>query len=245
MLNGGILMNDRTSIMAHRGWSSRAPENTIAAINLAIAEPTISSIEMDVQLSKDGIPVIIHDFTLERTTNGFGFVYQQELSNLKQLDAGMWFSPYFKGEQIPTLEEVLQITKGKKLLNLELKTAGNLYPGLVQKVVDLIMKYKMQDQVIITSFDHHRIYEVSEYTASIPTGLAIYGNPTLLEEQLFYTGASVLSMSFPYLTPSFVESHIEQGRTLIAWTLNSPSEIEYVKSIHQDIIICTDYPENV
>ncbi|MGV2720137.1 UNVERIFIED_CONTAM: glycerophosphodiester phosphodiesterase family protein, partial [Klebsiella pneumoniae] len=77
--------------MAHRGWSGKAPENTMAAIQLALAEPAIQAMEIDVQLTRDGVPVLIHDFTLERTTNGSGLVKDHTLEELRQLDAGKWF----------------------------------------------------------------------------------------------------------------------------------------------------------
>ncbi|WNF37669.1 glycerophosphodiester phosphodiesterase family protein [Bacillaceae bacterium IKA-2] len=231
-------------IMAHRGWSGKSPENTLAAIKLAVKEPSISAIELDVQLSKDGIPVIIHDFTVNRTTNGEGFVKDLTMKQLRSLDAGSWFSPDFKGEKIPTLEEVLQTVNGKKILNIELKVAGELYAGLEEKVIETIKIFKVEKDVMITSFDHKRIQKVNKLTSSIKTGLIILGLPTLIEEQLNYTKATILSMSFPYLTTKFVKSHIQNGRTVIAWVPNSKVEIAFVKAIHPDIVICTDFPDN-
>ncbi|WP_051330968.1 glycerophosphodiester phosphodiesterase family protein [Aneurinibacillus terranovensis] len=97
----------KNACIAHRGWSGRAPENTLAAIKKAIYHPAIDGIEIDVQMSLDGVPVVIHDYTLERTTTGTGYVGSYTLTELKKLDAGTWFSSSFAGETIPTLEEVL------------------------------------------------------------------------------------------------------------------------------------------
>lgn len=232
-------------IMAHRGWSSLAPENTLAAIQLAVKENWINSIELDVQLTKDQVPVVTHDFRLERTTNGAGFVKDLTLEQIRQFDAGSWFAPQFEGEKIPTLEEVLQLCKAQKRLNLELKTAGNLYPSLSDKVVRLVTDMQMEKEVIITSFDHERVKRVRELTTEIETGLIIEGNPALLHEQLEYTGASVISMAFWYLTKPFVEKHLEAGRKIVVWTPNSEEEINFVKGISPHIEICTNYPERV
>ncbi|OIJ18116.1 glycerophosphodiester phosphodiesterase [Anaerobacillus alkalidiazotrophicus] len=230
-------------IMAHRGWSSRAPENTLAAIKLAIDEKWIQSIELDVQLTKDGVPVMIHDFRLERTTNGIGFVKDLSLKELKKLDAGTWYSPKYQDEKIPTLEEVLQLCKGKKRLNLELKTAGNMYKGLANKVVQCVQNMNMDLEVVITSFDHEEVKRVRELTSCIQTGLIIVGNPTLLNEQLEHVEANTISISFPFLTKPFVDSHLAKGRKIVAWTPNSAQEIEYVKRLSGKIEVCTDYPE--
>lgn len=232
-------------IMAHRGWSGKSPENTLVAIELAVNEPSISAIELDVQLSKDGIPVVIHDFTVNRTTNGNGFVKDLTLKKLKSLDAGSWFSSNFEGEKIPTLEEVLQTVNGKKNLNIELKVAGDLYAGLEEKVIETIKVFQVEKDVMITSFDHRRIQKINKLTTSIKTGLIILGLPTLIEEQLNYTKATVLSMNFPYLTTKFVKNQIQNGRTVIAWTPNTKMEIEFVKAVHSEIILCTNFPDKV
>lgn len=229
--------------MAHRGWSGRSPENTLAAIQLAVDEPFISAIEIDVQLSKDGIPVVIHDFTVNRTTNGKGFVKDFTLKQLRELDAGSWFSANFAGEKIPTLEEVLQTAKGKTSINIELKVAGNLYRGLEDKVIETIKTFNMENDVMITSFDHTRIHKINQSNSSIETGLIILGLPTLLEEQLNYTGATVLSMGFHYLTTEFVDYHIQKGTKVIGWTANTKKQINFIKAVHSQIIICTNYPE--
>ena len=232
-------------IMAHRGWSSRAPENTLAAIKLAVDEDCIHSIEIDVQLTKDGVPVIIHDFHVDRTTNGTGLVKELTLNELRKLDAGSWFSPKFKGEKIPTLEEVLELSKGRKRLNLELKTAGDMYRGLAEKVVWLVEKFQMENEVIITSFDHEKLKQVRQLTSNIEIGLIIEGNPPLLDEQLQYVGANTISMSFLFITPSFVEHHLNQERKIVVWTPNSLEEITFVKQMSEKIEICTNYPERV
>src|SRR5690554_7738935 len=116
------LSSNKSIVVAHRGWSGAAPENTMAAFRLAMLDLRISWIELDVQLSKDGVPVVIHDYKLRRTTGALGAVKDYTYEQLSKLDNGSWFSPEFSSERIPTLEQVLKEAKGRIHLNIELKT---------------------------------------------------------------------------------------------------------------------------
>lgn len=229
--------------MAHRGWSSKAPENTLTAIQLAVENESISYLELDVQLTKDGIPVLMHDFTLERTTNGQGLVKDRRYEELSILDAGSWFGEAFVGEKIPTLEEVFQLVQGKKILNLELKKTPSIYHGLEEKVLALIKQYNLYNSVYLTSFDHECIKRIRELDDQIETGLIILGSPTLLEEQLRETGASALSIAYPYLTKELVTAMMAQGVRMTAWTVNDREHITWLQGMHEELIICTDKPE--
>ncbi|MCR8995975.1 glycerophosphodiester phosphodiesterase family protein [Brevibacillus laterosporus] len=232
--------------MAHRGWSGRAPENTMAAIKLALAEPGIQAIEVDVQLSKDEIPVLIHDFTLERTTNGSGLVKDHTFEQLRQWSAGSWFAKEFSDETIPALEELFQaVSQHTCRLNVELKTAGNLYPRLAEKVVELVEAYELHSQVCLTSFDHEIIKKVKELQPSMKTGLIIAGKPVLLREQLEETGATILSMAYPYLTKDFVHIMLEQNYEIFAWTIDDEHEIRRISEWHPHLYICTNHPDRM
>ncbi len=157
--------------IAHRGASSLAPENTMAAFYKAI-EVGAQGIELDVQLSKDGIPVIIHDEILQRTTSGTGFVKGYTLAELKQLDAGTSFSTEFAGERIPTLEEALQLAQKYNLfLNVELKNGVVLYPGIEQIVADMIRTYRYEANTIVSSFNHYSLLEMKKIAPQIKTGV--------------------------------------------------------------------------
>ncbi|MDF9410313.1 glycerophosphodiester phosphodiesterase [Brevibacillus laterosporus] len=232
--------------MAHRGWSGRAPENTMAAIKLALAEPGIQAIKVDVQLSKDEIPVLIHDFTLERTTNGSGLVKDHTFEQLRQWSAGSWFAEEFSDETIPALEELFQaVSQHTCRLNVELKTAGNLYPRLAEKVVELVEAYELHLQVCLTSFDHEIIKKVKELQPSMKTGLIIAGKPVLLREQLEETGATILSMAYPYLTKDFVHIMLEQNYEIFAWTIDDEHEIRRISEWHPHLYICTNHPDRM
>jgi len=231
--------------MAHRGWSGKAPENTLAAVRLALAEPAIQAIEIDVQLSRDGVPVLIHDFTLGRTTNGEGLVKNHTLQELRELDAGSWLDDRFAGERIPTLDEVLQMVKGRCTLNIELKATSDMYPGIAEKVWELLEQHDMKQEVYITSFDHDLIRHVRELDATVLTGLIVAGRPVLMMEQLQEAGANILSMGYPYVTRELAVEAIELGYQVIAWTLDDPGHIRTVMSWHPNVQICTNHPDRM
>ncbi|UCH21472.1 MAG: glycerophosphodiester phosphodiesterase, partial [Deltaproteobacteria bacterium] len=143
-------------IIAHRGYRARYPENTIIAFQAAL-DAGVPMIELDVTLSKDRKPVVIHDATLERTTNGQGPVSGNTLKQLKQLDAGGWFHPDFAGERIPELTEVLNLINDRAFVNIEIKPhsheAHNPADAVEHQVIELIQQRKIEDFVLISSFD--------------------------------------------------------------------------------------------
>ena len=142
-------------VVAHRGFSGAAPENTLAAFRKAI-EAGSDMIELDIQLSKDGKIVVIHDETLERTTDGQGRVADRTFPEIRKLDAGSWFGSQFSGEKIPTLQEVLELAKGKVLVNIEIKNpAHGQYPitELADQGLEAVKKAGMLNRVIFSSFN--------------------------------------------------------------------------------------------
>ncbi len=137
----------RPFLWAHRGASKIAPENTMAAFSSAV-DLGVDGLELDIHLSRDGFPVVIHDESLQRTTDGQGLVADASLKQLQQLDAGGWFSPEFMGESLPTLAEVLKAFGGRLRLNLELKEFA---AGV--EVLSLLRQYP-DAEVVISSFDY-------------------------------------------------------------------------------------------
>ncbi|WP_126427181.1 glycerophosphodiester phosphodiesterase [Brevibacillus marinus] len=229
--------------VAHRGWSGAAPENTLAAIGVALDHPHIAMIEIDVHLSKDGVPVVIHDDTLERTTNGSGKVCEHTYDELRQLDAGSWFAAEYAMARIPSLEEVLVVCRGKKRLNLELKQAANRYQGLEEAVVQLIRRHGMQEQVVVTSFDQRSVKKVKQAAPELTVGPIIFGLPVLLQEQLAELGAGLLSLAYPYVSAELARDLAAQGVELIAWTLDDPDQMRAVAQMHETVQICTNHPD--
>ena len=148
-------------VYAHRGASVEAPENTLAAFRRAI-EAAADGIELDVHLASDGVPVVIHDETLDRTTDGSGAVAAHHAALLQSLDAGSWFSPHFAGEPLPTLEEALRLLAGRLRINLEVKEAR---AGLA--VLDLLRVFPAAD-VVISSFDHALLAALRRTAPDLP-----------------------------------------------------------------------------
>jgi glycerophosphoryl diester phosphodiesterase len=153
-------------LYAHRGASAEAPENTLAAFRRAI-EVGADGIELDVHLCADGVPVVIHDETLERTTNGGGPVARTPLEVLRELDAGAWFAPEFSGESLPTLEATLQLLAGRLRLNLEVKEAR---AGLA--VLELLRQFPRAD-VVISSFDQGLLARLRRVAPELPLAVLL------------------------------------------------------------------------
>ena len=230
-------------IYAHRGWSAAAPENTMAAFRKALSVPYVAGLELDVQLSKDGVPVVIHDFTLGRTTTGQGYVRNHTLKELRALDAGAWFGPEFQGERIPTLAEALALAKGRAIVNIELKTAGGLYPGLAEAAVKVVREAGMENEVYFTSFDHLVMLEAKSIAPDIRTGLLIAGRPVAMKYQFEATGADILSIAHPYISKDLVREAEELGIELFAWTVDDAARIRELAALSERIAICTNAPD--
>src|SRR5690554_6773833 len=227
-----MMSHNKRIIVSHRGWSGAAPENTMAAFRLAIADPRIAWMELDVQLSKDGITVVIHDYKLWRTTGASKTVKDYTFEQLARLDNGSWFSEEFSNERIPSLEQVLKEACGHIQLNIELKTNNNLYPGLEQAVIKLIQAYSMEADVVITSFDTRALQSMKKLAPSLRTGLITSIVPFTIRDQLRILGADLLSMDYRIVEPDFVKSMIELGFNVMVWTVNERRAIEQMLAIH-------------
>ncbi len=160
----------RPFLWAHRGASSCAPENTLAAFAAAV-EAGADGLELDIHLSRDGVPVVIHDETLKRTTDGSGVVARMTRLQLRQLDAGSWFSAEFAGEQIPSLETVLQLFAGKLRLNLELK---EFRAGMA--VLDLLNHYPNAD-IVVSSFNYELLRRLRVKDEQLPLAVLLDTGP--------------------------------------------------------------------
>jgi len=161
-------------IFAHRGASAYAPENTIAAFELAI-EQGADAIELDVKLSADGQVVVIHDPTVDRTTGAHGRVKDMTLEELRALDAGSFFSEKFKGEKIPTLEEVFETVGNKTFINVELTNYKTSHDHLVESVCMLVKRFGLQKRILFSSFLASNLSRARSYLPDVPTGLLALG----------------------------------------------------------------------
>lgn len=166
----GFLAAQRPLVIAHRGASRYAPENTLAAFRLA-AEQGADAIELDAKLSADGEVVVIHDPTTDRTTGFRGEVRQLTLRQLKSLDAGSFFSAQFRGEPIPTLAEVFEAVGERVLINVELTNYASPRDALVEKVVALVKKYHLEERVLFSSFHPLNLFRAQRMLPHVPTAI--------------------------------------------------------------------------
>lgn len=150
-----------------------APENTLAAFDLAI-RLGCDAIELDAKLSADGIVVVIHDQTVDRTTDGTGKVSELTLSSLKELDAGSFFDHQFRDESIPTLEEVFEVVGRKTFINIELTNYASLTDRLPETVVSLVKMHALEDRVFFSSFNPLALRKTRRLLPNIPVGLLAF-----------------------------------------------------------------------
>jgi glycerophosphoryl diester phosphodiesterase len=233
-------------VIGHRGFSAAAPENTQASFKKAM-EVGVDMIELDVHLSKDGQVVVIHDDTLNRTTNGKGKVVSYTLNELKQLDAGSWFGSQFSGERIPTLKEVLELTHGQVLLCIELK-GGDLgqytLKDLADRSLQEVEKARMLSQVLFASFDLSAIERIREKNPGIPVALIYSKSWSSPQEVTGGRPIPVLSFRGTVLTQTNASKARQQGIKVLVWTLNTEEHMEHFLKMGVDGIV-TDYPDRL
>jgi glycerophosphoryl diester phosphodiesterase len=227
--------------VGHRGAKGHAPENTFASFNLAI-QMGVQAVETDVHLSKDGEVVLIHDHTLDRTTNGHGFVKDQTAEELKRLDAGTWFEPRFAGERIPTLAELLAWARDRVSLAIEIKNGPIYYPGIAGKVIRLLREYDMVRQAILISFDHVVLREAKMIAPEVATGILYVGGFVDSVGVAHAAGADSLNPNWAFITPSLVESAHAAGLAVSPWCPNDLATLRLLDRMGVDSI-GTDYPE--
>ncbi|CAD2079656.1 glycerophosphodiester phosphodiesterase [Jeotgalicoccus meleagridis] len=181
-------------IFAHRGAESSAPENTLAAFKTALNSGA-KALELDVQLSKDQIPVVIHDYKLTRYNKEYNeSVNEYTLSELKDIDIGSFFSTEFKDERIPTLKEVLELTPQSVMLNIEIKNTPKRHIGIEQKIADLISEYRTIDNVLVSSFDHLALENIGKINPQLKLGFLIHYPLINAAKYVNSTGLNVVSI---------------------------------------------------
>lgn len=234
-------------VIAHRGFSGVAPENTLAAFRRAVAIGA-EMFELDVLLSRDGHVVVIHDDTLDRTTNGSGRVADRTLAELSALDAGSWFAPEFTDERIPTLEQALGLAKGQILVNVEIKTEAvtdDAAGGIVEKTLALIDKLEMKDSVVISSFDPRALSQARQLdpdvkTASLYSTQAHEGMGPL--EVMEAVGSNGFNLSQKQVDAATVEACHAAERPVAVYTVNEEADMKRVIALGVDAIF-TDRPD--
>ncbi len=231
-------------VMAHRGFSSLAPENTIAAFKKAI-DFGCEWIELDVQLTADNVPVVIHDQQLERCTSGLGKVSDYTLPQLKQFSAGNWFDPKFSDETVPTLEEVLTLAKTHHTnINIELKP----YPGddesmLAQQIADIINTVGINtEQLLFSSFSVTALQEIKDVLPNIKRGLLWEEMPDNAFALLESLDAYSVHCDYRFLHETQARTIKDKGYAIYCYTPNNPMDVQSFWVWGVDMMI-TDKPD--
>jgi glycerophosphoryl diester phosphodiesterase len=238
-VKGDTIWNQRlgeTTVTAHRGASTDAPENTLEALSLAIDEGA-DYVEIDVRLTADGQVVLMHDASTDRTSNENMLISDSTYDQLCQLDIGSWFSEAYAGTQIATLQEAIELCKGKVLMNIEIKPV-NGSGELEDTVAEIITEYNMESQCVVTSFNEHSLLRVKAFNPDIVTG---YIYTVGYDNDRDYEAMDVLSIDSRYLSKALVTGAHEKGIRVFAWTVNDKSEMRRMIALGVDSII-TDRP---
>ena len=252
MLNSNHVKNaepfylDRPLNFAHRGASHQAPANTLAAFLLA-AELGADGIELDAQLSKDGEVVVIHDFTLEGTTDGMGLVRSKTLAELRELDAGSWFDPAFAGQRIPTLQEVADAVGHRLLLNVELKTTGMRDEGLAAEALRIIEDNHLIASTVVSSFNPFALRRARQLNPHVSTGLLYAPDQPIWLRRAWlrsWIQPEALHPHHSIVTTDYVQWAKSHGYHIHTWTVDEPEEVRRLTHCGVDLII-TNQPDLV
>ncbi|MBI3193474.1 MAG: hypothetical protein HYZ34_03280 [Ignavibacteriae bacterium] len=241
-------LQNRPIVIAHRGASAIAPENTLAAFSLAL-ECNSDAIEFDVRLAKDYQVVVIHDATLQRTTNGRGKVHQRTLAELKQFSAGKWFDKKFETEKIPALQEVLQFVRRRVGMNIELKHYGTKKEGeiLVEKTIQLITESGAEKCCLLSSFQHQLIQHAFKFNAKIARGIIFH--TFLITKNSFGRVLNTTSPQFIFFNKVLamkkrITQFRQQGLACGIYTINTEQELHKALRYGSDCIF-TNTPETI
>ncbi len=228
-----------SKIAAHKGYSSRAPENTLPAFDLAIKSSSANYIELDVRESKDGIPILTHDDNFEKLSGDSRSVYDLTLDEIKTLNATGSFGEEFDGNEIATLEEALKMCQGKIDLIVEIK-ASDRSPDLERKIVELLEKYDYIGHCVIHSGNYESLCKVKAINPDIPCGLIM-----ALSFGTYYDMDNVdfFSIEHNFVNDINVKQIHDAGKKIFAWTVNNTSDMNKMARMNVDCIIC-DYPED-
>lgn len=222
--------------IAHRGASGHAPENTMAAFKRAY-ELGADGVELDVQLTKDGGLVICHDDNLKRTTNGKGNISDVTLDEIRQLDAGSWFSNDFRGEKVPLLDELLEYARGKLLVDIEIKTTPRA-KEVVERVADAVSRFDMAHQCLITSFDVNAVNWALQLLPNCPAGLLVHN----VQKDEWEGDWEIVAAKGTHVNPEVIDRIKQKNKYLFIWTVNELKDLQLCVAVGAGRVI-TNYPD--
>ena len=230
-----VQLFNKPVVAAHRGYSAEAPENTIPAFEAAI-DHFSDYAELDVQETKDGEVIVMHDSNFKRVAGIDKNVWEVTYDEIQDYDVGKWYSDEFEGTRIPTLKEVLEMSKDRLRLNIEIKLTGH-EKNLEESVVRMIEEYEMEEACVVTSFQSKALKNVKRYNENIKTGYILkvaYGDFS----GLMY--ADALSVKYTFASAAFINSIHSSGKKVYVWTVNSSDLIYEMLKRGADMIITDD-----
>ena len=235
-------MEEKTLVIAHRGASGYAPENTLCAFEKAL-EMGCDGLELDIHFSKDKHLIVCHDEKVDRTTNGKGLIKDMTLQEIKELDAGSWYNSEFSDERIPTLEEIFELIKDKDiLLNIELKSGPIIYEGIEKALVNMIEEYGFEEKVIVSSFNHYSLIEVKKINKNIKTGILYMAGLVEPWKYAKRIGADAIHPFFYNIVPELVQRCKKNDILINPFTVNEDIYIMGVVKAGVSGVI-TNYPD--
>lgn len=235
-------MDHTVLVIAHRGASGHAPENTLAAFRKAVSLGA-AFIETDLQLSRDAHFVAIHDDSVNRTTGGQGAVKDLTLAELRTLDAGSWFGSEFTGERIPTLEELLDFSKKHDVVfYLELKPTGTW--GGEHALIGALRESGEIRRAVVISFDSAILESLRKIEPTLMTGLLYDGHIERPIERAVEIGARQLAVRGDLVTPALLAEARKKDLQVVCWTVNHPAHMRLLMDAGVDGIM-SDYPDRL
>ena len=231
-------------IFAHRGFSGYYPENTMLAFQKVAAETVADGIELDIQLTKDGEIVIMHDEMLDRTTNGSGWLKDHTLEELKMLSVGVNVKGFFPHQTIPTLREYFTWLKTTKLItNIELKTSYFEYEGIEEKLIAMVKEFGLEDQIWYSSFNHYTVARIKKLMPEAKCGLLTDTWLMNIGEYAASQGAASVNARTYFCAKEGVAADLHAHNiALQAWTPNDAEMMQELVDAGVDVLI-TNYPD--
>lgn len=242
----------KVQVVAHRGASAVAPENTLAAFRHAL-EMGVDGVELDVQPTRDSQVVVIHDERLERTTAGQGFVFERTLAELGQLEAGSWFNRAhptraqvaYGEERIPTLAEVIELLRAQpQRLYIEIKVSERTPAGFEERVLELVGRNGFESRTVVLSFDPNTLRRVRQLAPAVATGILfrdLPADPILLARTI---GATGIAPRADRVSKELVEAAHRAGLVVAVWTVDSPELLRKLVAMGVDGIV-SNVPDQV
>lgn len=230
-------------VVAHRGGKRWGPENSLTCFKKSVSAHA-DGIELDIHRCKTGELVVIHDDTLNRTTNGSGAVKDASWKDLSKLDCGSWYEAKFKEERLPLLKDVLDAVDGKLTINIEIKNCPGDYAGIDDELLKQLKDYPHPDKIMISSFDHIILKKIHDKTSQYKIALlgdsVMYNLPAYAKS----VGATAWNPDFDCVRPDTVKAAHDAGLTVNTWTVNSKEGWKRACDLGVDSII-TDDPEGL